>query len=363
MKTMKGRNTEIQSIAASSLAILLLTAILVTGIYFMGRNNTIGIIGIITSVILIIALSVGLVIGIFFVKAGKNIMGFNFFSTLNGFSGDDSYTETNFGAGDNKIKSIDIGWACGKVEIKKSNDGSISVSEEGDNDKYRMCWKIEGGKLSIRYSKNASLISANLPKKTLILALPDGFGLDRLDVKCASSSIDISEITAEKLNIDTASGKTYISDSNVTECDIDSASGGVEVTALKADSISVDTASGHTSFSDCECKTLKADSASGGLSYSGKADRIRCNSASGGVELRLTECPESINIDSMSGGTRIYLPADSGFDADIDSMSGKLDCSFDNIEMSKKHVSRKGNKIAKIDIDSMSGGVSIMPIN
>lgn len=326
----------------------------------------------------------GLTVGIHFSKKGSgNILNFGFLSS-NGFVGADGYTTDAYTGGTGDISDIDIGWASGTVSISVTEGSELTFSEEGDTSEYKMCWKIEDGKLCIRYSaKSFSLIGfeSSVPKKTLTLTLPSSAQLRSLTVDTASCQTDISgactseirldstsgaknikSCTAENMLLDSSSGKTSINDCRISgKLTVDSTSGTIELHGVSAETFDIDSTSGKKVFDACECQKLSVNSTSGSLSYSGKAATVDIDSSSGAITLSLDETTESVEIDVTSGSTKLSLPENVGFDVTASLSSGKLKCEFADAHSDKEHASRDGVGNVRVRIDGSSGSVTVSP--
>lgn len=350
----------------------------------MKTRKTLNIVSIVISAVLIAVLLAALIVGIHFSKKGSgNLLNFGFFGS-NGFVGDSGYTTDAYTGEMSDISDIDIGWASGAVNVSVTEGSELALCEEGDASEYKMCWKLEDGKLSIRYSaKSFSFIGfeSSIPKKTLTLTLPASVRLRSLTVDTAACQTSISDVcaseirldgtsgakavkscTAENMLIDSSSGETRVDDCRISgRLTLDITSGTLEVHGVSAGTFDVDSSSGKKIFDACECQKLSVDSTSGSLSYSGKATAAEIDSSSGAIFLSLDETTESIEIDVTSGSTKISLPENAGFDVNASLTSGKLKCEFADARFGKDYASRDGVGSVKVRIDGSSGSVTVSP--
>lgn len=368
-------------IVTSTVLVLVLTSLLILGVNLMKSNKSLSIVGIIVSSILILLLTAALIIGINISNKGGFSMSNGFsIGGLTGFSGDNGYSTDALPDDLSGVSEINIGWACGRVDIKCTDTSGFDIFEEGTTDKYKLCWKLDGGKLSLRYCKSLPLFAIDLPDKTLNVTLPVSIELDKVKVSNASAKVFIDGVTANEIKIDTASGgsetkrctadmieidsasgKTIVSDCKATKLSIDSASGSTDVTNTSADTIDIESASGSKTLTGCSCTKLKTDSASGSLKYEGSAEEIECDSAAGSITLTLDNRAKSIDVDSASGSTKVYLPSDAGFDAKISAASGKIKCDFADAKLGDKYAFRSGAYEVKIEVSCASGSLTIAP--
>ena len=71
----------------------------------------------------------------------------------------------------------------------------------------------------------------------------------------------------------------------------------------------------------------------------------------------LDNVPYEIDMDTASGCLELFLPKDAGFAVKMDTMSGKFDSDFPY--STKNGVYLSGDGACRINMSSMSGGVSI----
>ena len=98
------------------------------------------------------------------------------------------------------------------------------------------------------------------------------------------------------------------------------------------------------------------DTVSGGLTLSGQANRLELDGVS--ADMTLSPQPSSRRnfIDTVSGHVQITLPAGAlPFSAELDSVSGKLDCQFST----SGDVYYCGQGGGAFSFDSVSGNVRI----
>ncbi|MGM9637334.1 MAG: DUF4097 family beta strand repeat-containing protein [Eubacteriales bacterium] len=347
---------------------------------------------IVVSILLIVVLTAALIAGIFMSARSFDLFDLNFDSSdgffglgfFSGVSGDSSYTADPCTVSADDIKSLDIGWAAGEIRITVE-DGldQIKISETGDNSKHQLCWELSGdGTLHLRYTQKGGFIIGSYPKKTLTVCLPASADLNLLKINAYSSSLSANGLDIGQLDYDGASGGINLQNCKIAaDCLIDKASGDLEMTSveiggrldignasgaitaesLTADRINIDTASGKVTLNNTHCSSLELDSASGGIYYSGTVDRVDQESASGKGEYRLVNVPTQMDFDSASGSVILYLPADAGFHASLDSVSGSISCGFADATVEKKSAVRTGNGNCSIEMDAASGSLSILP--
>ena len=220
------------------------------------------------------------------------------------------------------IQEIEIDWVSGNIRLVPANVSSIQVSESGkDTSKYPMICKQDGQTLKIEYCTSTTFGDLKNLKfsKDLTILVPMDWNGRAVKVDAASAKLSVRDLTIAEVEIDTASG----------ECQ----------------------------FRNCTVDTLDIDTASGDVDFEGSLNKLDCDSASAGVQAVLDNVPNAIDMDTASGSVELVLPKDAGFAVKMDTMSGKFDSDFPY--STKNGVYLSGDGACRIDMSSMSGGVSI----
>ena len=295
----------------------------------------------IVSVLLIGLLTVG-IIGI------RNYNAFNF--KLFSFSNDeiDKMSTGNAEFDKNEVKSIDINWTSGTVEIKNGNTDKVEISENVSYDKNSdnaMRWSLDDGKLKIYDSKNAfgfHWFSFSMSPKKLTVTLPESISLDEFDISSASAEFTAECINADTLDIETASGTIKVDSFEGNKADINTASGTVDFTAVSTEDVDVETVSG-------EC------------TVTGKIEKLNVSGVSSVLNLIVGKNNSEINAETVSGNVNIKTNCDqSGFTANYSSVSGDFSSDFAGTNKNGKFVYGSGK--ADYNISTVSGNIDIQPL-
>ena len=102
---------------------------------------------------------------------------------------------------------------------------------------------------------------------------------------------------------------------------------------------------------------ISIDNVSGELDFSGFCRSAEVSTVSGDCTLTLTSAPNSIDLDSVSGQLVVALPENTGFTANLDSLSGKLYSDFATTY--QDDTMRYLDGACKISMDSVSGDLRI----
>lgn len=223
------------------------------------------------------------------------------------------------------IREIKIEWISGSVTVEPGDVQEITFSESGTaTDKYKMVWKQSGDELVIQYSKDSGIAGFGLHfgdgSKDLTVTVPRGWVCDSLELDTASTDLTVRDMIIREMEIDSASGTAK--------------------------------------FENCTVSSLDVDTASGDVTFTGSLSELDFEAASASFTGVLENVPDKVKMDSMSGGLTLTLPEDAGFTVSLDAMSSDFSSDFPTVKKNKSYVCGDGH--CKIDVDAMSGDVSIL---
>ncbi len=203
-----------------------------------------------------------------------------------------------------RVKDLEIDWLSGNVSVVYGSGSEVTIAESfsGNLSQDQLVrWYLDGSTLRIKFQKSG-IVWGDTGSKDLTVVLPRGMALDELDMDCVSADFNV-EVDA-------------------SEYDVESVSGDFNLSASGSRSVDVGTVSGD------------------------------CN-------LRMQQCPSNVDMKSVSGSISLWIPSDSGFTAEISTVSGKINCSIPVTTSGKRIVA--GNGSAEIEMESVSGDLNIYP--
>lgn len=220
-----------------------------------------------------------------------------------------------------EIRNLQIEWVDGNINIETADTDTISFRESGyADDNNLMVWQQSGDTLTIRFSRETIIRGfVYIPSKDLDIIIPEDW-------------------VCEELEIETVSGS-------------------VTVDGIQADEISFDCVSAHSDFIDCTAREVSMTTVSGDLFFSGSLDSLYCEGVSAKCEAELLNTPREIDMEGISGNLILTLPADAGFTASIDSVSGSISTEFDTVSRGGQHICGDGSCF--IEAETVSGNVII----
>ena len=218
------------------------------------------------------------------------------------------------------IKRICIEWVDGTVDVRAAQQDTITFSET-NGEKLCMVYSFKGDTLVIRYSKESLKLGINIktPDKHLTVHVPQDWISDEIEISAVSANItvDLPE---------------------VRETEIESVSGDISIRYERSGEISLTTVSGQTAFE-------------------GICNELECSSVSGECNVKLLGSAKEIRMNSISGGLEIVLDGQSGFTAQLDSVSGSISSDFPTSITGQTHTYGDGS--IRIEAETVSGGIRI----
>lgn len=256
-----------------------------------------------------------------------------------------TYDDMGYSVGDfttdQTINEFDIDWVAGDINFELYDGDLISVSEKGANsDNYRLRYKIDGDKLSIKYKKSEWLFSLNNTSKNLTIKIPQSYSeqINSIEYDGASAGITVKNLNVEDIDISCASGDIYFEN-----CKLDS----IECSAVSAD----------VDFINCSANEVSIESVSGNINYTGTVINIELNTVSGRIECKAENVLSKLDVETVSGNALLYMPSGSGFEIDFSSVSGDFNCNTAFTKKDGAYIVGNGN--GRYSFDSVSGSVDV----
>ncbi len=235
------------------------------------------------AIVRIILLSLAILVLTAILLAG---LGLGMYSFIPGKSGGEIQSSTGeVSASD--VRKLEIDWVSGTITIKpQAGTDQITFTETGsikadDN----MVWKMSDHKLSIEYEGSTVFlgIQSSSVSKDLTITVPADWICHSLEIDAASAQVLVSGLTLNEVDFDGASGICTFENCNVDEMEVDTASGDITFT-------------GQLGIID-----INAMSANSELNLTNCPSRIDLESMSGDLVLTLPEgCGFTVSLDAMS---------------------------------------------------------------
>lgn len=223
-----------------------------------------------------------------------------------------------------QIRNLEIEWVSGSITIlPDENTNQITLSETGGDGKDPMVYSLSGNTLKIQYCEDSIAFPSfgiNIStSKDLVITVPTDWVCEELEIDAASANVKVQDMTIRTADFDGASGT----------CD----------------------------FLNCQVERLDVDGASGDITFTGTLESLDFDGASASCRVSVTNVPDMITMDGMSGDLVLTLPEECGFTVSIDALSSDFHSDFPTTISDGNHVYGDGR--CRISFSGMSGDLTI----
>lgn len=223
----------------------------------------------------------------------------------------------------NEIDEIVVIWTCGNVTVSSEERADISYRTLRKGSDLETAYRLENGCLTIGFSQK-SFVSGKVKEKDLTLFLPENWAGKVLEIESVSADIEISNLA------------------NLSKLDIENVSGEISIR--------------NSTFTEVEIETV-----SGGMYLAGTFSKIDIEAVSAKCTIDAVECPQNIDIETISGETFLSLPQGYGFELNIDGISKSVHTTLPYKKDGSRYISSGELGNCNIDVDSVSGSITISP--
>ena len=226
-------------------------------------------------------------------------------------------SEHEFAPGE--VSSIFISWASGDIDIQPADQDTVTVSEERSGGS-SMVVRHLGSTLEIEAGESKWRLGVGKStQKDLSIRVPRDWLCQSLEVSAAAADIRVDGLTIT--------------------------------------SVALNTASVNCAFIDCAVEKMQMNTASSDLDYSGVLKRMELKGASADCNLRLSDAPATIGMNTASGELNLFLPDNCGFTLNRSSLSGAFQSDFATTTENDRIVC--GDGACQITFSSFSGDINI----
>lgn len=267
----------------------------------------------------------------------------------------------------NEIDTIEVSSIGAAIIIKPYDGNEILAEYDNPRDTPEFCAVLSGKTLSLKEKFSFNIFGNKPTEGYAITVFLPAVMYAKLKVNTASGGADITGVTAQTFELNTASGSVNI-DGDFENITVQSASGDVTVnnsTGKNAKSLSVCTVSGSTSVSGYSAEKYSLHSVSGSIEYNGAAGEGSISVTSGDVNVSYTRWDADLRISVISGNVNITVPEGSGMTLTYNGASGTLKTDLGNEKGKLMNLGRGtsgdfgGENKFKVDVNTTSGTVCI----
>lgn len=232
------------------------------------------------------------------------------------------------------VEGLSVSWNHGPVEIVASGTSMVKVTEYSPrtlNASEKLKLSSSNGVLRVQWDR--SLLPLGILQdrvKRLVIEVPNTVAAQLLSfsAKSISGDVTVKGINAQTLRVDSTAGDVTLSNLTGEELRVSSGGGDIQLDGARANLLDVSTSGGVTELSRIAAVECRLSNLSGKVRFSGTGTDLQVKTVSGPVELHFSECPQQAEFQSVSGNLSLYLPENSGFEAQYSSVSGQFSSEF-----------------------------------
>ncbi len=215
-----------------------------------------------------------------------------------------SYLTGSFTYTAEEIKSVEIHWRSGEVNLTESDSEELSVTESDAElpEESAMHYLIDNGVLKIYFCASGAAIRVYPESKHLSVEIPKNIDVQ---VKTTSAPVKAGDLEQKNVEIDTESGNAELGGVKAESVDIGTTSGTIIADEIHADSLECGTVSGAVSIGTVLTRTTDIGTTSGCVTVDEaiSTDEIEIGTVSGAIKLGSAES-KNIKFSSTSGAVR-----------------------------------------------------------
>lgn len=222
-----------------------------------------------------------------------------------------------------QVSELDIQWVAGSITIQPGDSNEISFSETA-NGANPMVWRHDGHKLVLEFCEDRwkpfDGWDRNWKRKDLVITVPREWVADEVNIEAVYADVEISDLSMQELDLNTVSGKADLS--------------------------------------GCTVDAVSLESVSGDIQFDGSLGKLEVDAVSANCTVSLTEAPQKISMQSISGDMELTLPENCGFSVTMENLKSDLNTDFAVSKNGRIYTS--GDASCKIEVSGMSGDVTIL---
>lgn len=235
-----------------------------------------------------------------------------------------------------KIRSIEIGWLAGDVTVESWDSPLLSFTEpDGLPLADRLRYRLENGKLSIRFSPPLGLDAPGGAEKALLIRLPQAKRLERLSVSNIRGGCVARRIRARQVSL-----------SSVSET--------VRAEGFFCQSLHMQTVSGGAVAEKVKALSLSGETVSGAARFTGEFRKINFQGVSGGVTISSAATPDNMDVSTVDGDISVFLPDNRGLSVHFETVSGQYQSCFQSLLNTEQAAYQFGSISGNVVIEKLS---------
>ncbi len=274
------------------------------------------------------------------------------------------------------VENLEVDWLDGGVEIVYANQSQVTVSETAEKslaESEQLRWWLDGTTLRVQYAEVGPKWIA--VEKQLTVTLPAGTVLKNARISCTSGCIQAAPFYGENVHFSATSGSIhtecaasslnlYATTGNITlrgaanTIGLSATTGRIDAVIEHADDLAAFLLTGSLNLDLDGVRQANVSATTARIDIlTDDVNALVIKNTTGPVSVRCRRAPHDALVSSTAGSISLALPADAGFTAQADTVSGGIHVNLPAIKTGNVYVF--GDGAAQITLSSVSGGITI----
>ncbi len=267
----------------------------------------------------------------------------------------------------NDIDTLEVGSIGAKIILKTHEKDEFYAEYDNPKDTPEFCAVLSGKTLTFKEKMSFSIFAPKPTEGYTITVYAPVKKLGKLKINTASGGAEISEVTANEFDLNTASGNIEVN-AFFDNIKVQSASGSITITNPTdeaARSIKVCSVSGTATVNNYKSEEFSLHSVSGKTEFNGAAGNGKIAVTSGNIAVNYAEWNGDLSVSAISGNVNVNLPANAGIDVNFDGVSGTLKTDLGAEKGRYMNLGKGtagtfgGDNLHKLNISLTSGNVTV----
>ena len=198
------------------------------------------------------------------------------------------------------VKTVEIDWVNGSVEIVQTSGENLTVTEKtpASAEEKKMFWRLDGDTLRIQYCKSGYVGTIDEKYKDLRVEIPVGVNLE---IESVGADIYSRDLTLGEVDIDVITASVNGDSWTASDLDVESVSGNIKIAQLSCGNVDLETTNGHIATAFGVSTNMEVQTVSGNVQLAlldGVGAKVAFETVSGGFVSDLQH--------TLSGKTRVF---------------------------------------------------------
>ncbi len=239
------------------------------------------------------------------------------------------------------IYNIKINWNAGDITFAYYDGNEIKVTESSASElssDTRLSITEDSEDLTVSWNDAEKIYYQKtlpeLKRKDLKIELPKDMKLGEISFNVNESSVTVGGFTADTLSV-TSKGNLNLTDITAEKLNVNDKNGEITLSNVNADSFKVNSQRGNITAENCTCESGNLNSVYGNISFTGSFESMKSSSVSGDVTLETKEKTDTLSAESSDGKVSVSVPSDTDALVTMKTSKGELSSTFSDVRGKK----------------------------